>query len=570
VKHDIGLRKTSKYQNQTKTNYLMRKTLTILLIITCTQSFSQEIYNGQRSQWLSIAEEFVPELITSIKRPVGIVTIKEDQNGFQGYSAIFKSKTDSYFASSMKRNSGEVLDFGEHLTGFVSVTIEKKDLVVDAPIRLKFIFAEVPAESVSPFDPYEGYLSRSWLQDEIITVTEVPITIEIPRRVSFRYARIEYLGGSSGPDCRISDLFVKATTSARNKPVPLATETPEILKKIDDISLKTLKECMQTVYEDGPKRDRRLWIGDLYLESLANTYTYKNDSLTKRCLYLIAGLTYEDGVVPPTIFERPIPHPQNNRLFDYSLIFNVVLKDYLTTTNDEKTARDLWPVVLDQIKIPLKYLDKDGLVDYESADKDWWIFFDWKNELQRHASLQGCIIWAYKNTFELAKMLNKENEVAWLPDMINKMTTAAQQTFYDQENGVYTSGPDKQVSYASQAWMVLSGVASKKEGANAFKNLSKRSDAIQPGTPYLNHYIVEAMIMSGLGWEAKNLVISYWGSMIEKGADTFWEVYVPDNEFASPYNSCYINSYCHAWSCTPTYFIRKYPEIFQNQVFSGE
>ena len=33
--------------------------------------------------------------------------------------------------------------------------------------------------------------------------------------------------------------------------------------------------------------------------------------------------------------------------------------------------------------------------------------------------------------------------------------------------GVFVSGKDKQVSYASQAWMVLGGVATKAEGAKA-------------------------------------------------------------------------------------------------------
>ena len=49
----------------------------------------------------------------------------------------------------------------------------------------------------------------------------------------------------------------------------------------------------------------------------------------------------------------------------------------------------------------------------------------------------------------------------------------------------------------------------------------------------------------------------------KKGADTFWEVYDPNDDFRSPYNFFPINSYCHAWSCTPVYFINKYPEIFQ-------
>lgn len=33
--------------------------------------------------------------------------------------------------------------------------------------------------------------------------------------------------------------------------------------------MKTLADCMQDVFEDGPKRDRRLWLGDLRLQALA-------------------------------------------------------------------------------------------------------------------------------------------------------------------------------------------------------------------------------------------------------------------------------------------------------------
>jgi len=110
---------------------------------------------------------------------------------------------------------------------------------------------------------------------------------------------------------------------------------------------------------------------------------------------------------------------------------------------------------------------------------------------------------------------------------------------------------------------VLSGVATKAEGAKAFKALPQKPNVVFPGAPYLYHYVVEAMIMSGLNQEAKDIITTYWGGMVNKGADTFWEVYDPANDFVSPYNSFLVNSYCHAWSCTPVYFIRKYPEIFQ-------
>lgn len=125
------------------------------------------------------------------------------------------------------------------------------------------------------------------------------------------------------------------------------------------------------------------------------------------------------------------------------------------------------------------------MMDYERTGKEWWLFFDWKERLDKQASLQGCVIWAYKHTLELAKMLGKEKEVSNLPALIDKMTKAAHKNLYDPAQGVFISGSARQISYASQAWMVLSGVASPQEGAKAFTLAPKKPDVIYPGAPYL-------------------------------------------------------------------------------------
>ncbi len=115
-----------------------------------------------------------------------------------------------------------------------------------------------------------------------------------------------------------------------------------------------------------------------------------------------------------------------------------------------------------QLDIAKPYLSKDGMLDYEKAGKEWWLFFDWRDGLDKQAALQGVVIWAYKNTYELAKLLGKETEVADLPDIIKTMKAATHKNLYDKAAGVFVSGKNKQVSYASQAWMVLSGVASER------------------------------------------------------------------------------------------------------------
>lgn len=77
--------------------------------------------------------------------------------------------------------------------------------------------------------------------------------------------------------------------------------------------------------------------------------------------------------------------------------------------------------------------------------------------------------------------------------------------------------------------MVLSGVASKEQAQRALKNVLKFKDAQKPVTPYMHHYFVEVLYAAGMDAEAKAHIDSYWGGMIKLGADTFWEVYIPED-----------------------------------------
>ncbi|HEY9194703.1 MAG TPA: glycoside hydrolase [Mucilaginibacter sp.] len=538
--------------------------LTCAIGLVAIKAKAQDPYAAYRQDWLKKAEENKSVLKETIKQPLNLVKLEKDAPAFQAWKAVKSGDVSDLYNNSFKKQSGVVADFGDHMTGYFTFTIKAIRGAMDAPLRLKFTFGEVPSELATPFDPYPGGLSRAWLQDEIVTVMESPSTITIPRRLACRFVKIELLGASNYFDFAITNIEFKATTSVTITPPVLAASTSQMVQDIDRVGLATLKECMQTVYEDGPKRDRRLWIGDLYLESLANIYSFKNDGLTRRCFYLLAGLAGDDGILFSNVFERPEPHAQiGNRILDYCYLYNVALKEYLVATGDKQTALDLWPVAKKQLEIARKYAGADGMIDYKKAVKEWWVFFDWKNDLDKQAVLQGITIYALNQTYELAKLLGKESEVADVPALAKKMKEAARKNLYDKKSGLFVSGEKKQVSYGGQAWMVLSGVATKAEAQKALKALPATADAVHPGAPYMFHYYVAALIESGLKNEAREALINYWGGMVKKGADTFWEVYDPSDELKSPYGFFPVNSYCHAWSCTPVYFIRKYPEIFQ-------
>lgn len=77
-------------------------------------------------------------------------------------------------------------------------------------------------------------------------------------------------------------------------------------------------------------------------------------------------------------------------------------------------------------------------------------------------------------------------------------------------------------------------------------------------TPYMHHHFADALMQNKMREAAFFHIRYYWGGMVKEGADCFWALYDPTHQAPSPYGSEIIQSYCHAWSCTPAYFIRKY------------
>ena len=545
-------------------NRFFLASLLVLSVFGCGFLSAQnaDVYGPWRAQWMQKAEDAKPALVERIKKPVSLVRVVKDTTAYQGWKVEKIGDIDRFYRSPFKRNKVMIVDFGEHLTGTFTCTFDTMFNIADAPVRFRLTFAEMPSELGEPFDPYRGGLSRAWLQDEIVTLQYVPYTIAIPRRLAFRYVKIELLNASSYFDVCVSDMTAVATSSVQDSKFALAPQTDPLIRRINEVGLNTLKECMQTVYEDGPKRDMRLWIGDLYLEALANAYSYQEHGLTKRCLYLLAALSKPSGILNSNIAEMPTPRGLNSVTLDYCLLYNVALHEYLKASGDLQTAQDLWPVAVNQLRLAQGYLDDNGLYD-TSKRPQYWLVFDWKDGFDRHASIQGLMTFAFTHTYELAKLLGRESEVAEIPSLVKKMKKTSREHFYDKKQGVFVSGKDRQVSYLSQAWMTLSETLSAKECAEALKAAIHNPEACYPGSPYGYHYVIEALVKCGLGREARDMMTYYWGGMVEKGADTFWEVYDPNDDCRSPYGSHLVNSYCHAWSCTPVYFINKYPEIFQ-------
>lgn len=549
---------------------ILNITATALLAI-CTSAAGAQTYTAEQQQaWMEKAEMCKPKLNTMICHPVAIVDIVKDDKAFQGYKAVAKPGIDDIYTKSFKKMKSVTLDFGRHMVGNVSFKIKDIGSMQDAVLRFKVTFGEVPGDLALPIEPFTGSLSRGWLQDFVCDVS-YDGSFTFNRRISARYMKIEAVGTSQYSDFCFDNITFKATTSATSPKVCLAATTPQIFKDIAQVSENTLRDCMQGVYEDGPKRDQRLWMGDLYLQALANTATFKNYDLTRRCLYLLAGLANADnGLLYSNLVEYPQPHAQKTFFVDYALLYVSTLADYLDATGDTATANELWTVAKRQVDVIAekalnsKWLYADTGYQFDGMAMSM-VFFDWSPvKLDTHTAIQGCLANAVERLCSMGRKLGKGNEVKNYSTLLKRLRKAGHDAYWDKKGHRITSGADRQTSYTATAWAVIGGLINANEGRQAIKAVMADDKAIKPGTPYANHFLVAAMLKCGMNKEARSYVDYYWGGMVRLGADTFWEYYVPENHMFSSYDGyTLLNSYCHAWSCTPVYFIVNYPDVFQ-------
>ena len=219
-----------------------------------------------------------------------------------------------------------------------------------------------------------------------------------------------------------------------------------------------------------------------------------------------AQVADEEGFLHATVYEYPKPEPQTNQhTMDYSLLYGVALLEYFKETGDRTTAEELWPVVKYQIEFARTYL-KDWVYDVDKQPS-WWLVFDWKDDLNRHAPIQGLMTFAIDKSYELACLLGCEAEVKEWPAVVKSMRKASRARFYDKSRGVILSG-DNQVSYLSQVWMILSETLSAKEGARALEYVLNDASTCYPGSPYAYHYLIEAMLKCGMNSQARELLVS--------------------------------------------------------------
>ena len=144
--------------------------------------------------------------------PVSVVRCVRDSEAWQGWRMLPAARPEEFLRRPFRNGERFILDFGEEVVGRLSLRLRSSENFNDSPVRLKLIFAETPVEIGERNRRYQGTLSRAWIQEEIVTLDDMPQLYKLPRVYAMRYLYLEVIA-TPGRLC-IEELFFTAQSAA--------------------------------------------------------------------------------------------------------------------------------------------------------------------------------------------------------------------------------------------------------------------------------------------------------------------------------------------------------------------
>ena len=114
----------------------------------------------------------------------------------------------------LAENECAVYDFGTHVVGYPKLYFSAVGAHYDAPALVKVRFCETAQKLDEDTSKYNGWISKGWLQDEIIHLDELPCAYAFRRRFAFRYIKVEVIATSPKYKLCIEKVVAKCVTSA--------------------------------------------------------------------------------------------------------------------------------------------------------------------------------------------------------------------------------------------------------------------------------------------------------------------------------------------------------------------
>jgi Bacterial alpha-L-rhamnosidase 6 hairpin glycosidase domain len=433
-----------------------------------------------------------------------------------------------------------VQDFGEELVGHLVVQAEAAAVLIVAPGESHGEATDLDERLENPVRKPRLAAAGTWRD---------------PRRSALRYAMLR----NDGP----SPVVCRVGFDAQEADVVLGGEfasADPLLDRIYETGRRTILRCTHDWIEDGPKRDRLLWLGDLAAMVRAFASTIGDLRPVRRSLLLAAANQHRSGALAGVG-----PHPNTLVVADYIPQWIIALDEYLWHSGDLDTAALCWPTLQRALHFLVERIGPEGLVGPEEAC-DWWVFLDWEKRepfgcpVERRGSvtvLSMMTAAACDAAARVADGLGESRSADRWRQYGARLREQICERCWDGDQGGFVdwasaSGRSRKRSRLTAAWAVLARVGSADQQRVVVDDLASPTGRLRHSTTgYGQYYNVEALFRGGRPQAALDLVRRYWGGMLGRGASTFWESFdpseEPEQEFQM-YGRRWGQSLCHGWS----------------------
>jgi hypothetical protein len=440
----------------------------------------------------------------------------------------------------LEPGSIRLVDFGEELVGHLTVEADGPMRVTLAPGESELEARDFDERTENPLRPAGLVTAGTWRDT---------------RRTALRYV------------CARNDGVVPLTVEVGLDAFEVALtcrgefrSADPLLDQIYEVARRTVVRCTHDYVEDGPKRDRLLWLGDL--AATADVFGLAIGDLRplRRSLLLAAAVQLRNGALPGVC-----PHPNDLVLADYVPLWIVAVRAYVCHSGDLDTAALLLPALRRAVQYLTERIGPEGLIGPEE-ETDWWVFLDWDRREPFGSPIEkrGYVVVlslmtaaALEAAAEVAGWLGHDRDVTgWRGTAALLRERVSERAWDDEVRSVvdWVRGGERtrHVSRFTTAWALLAGLGDPVRRAAMADLLAHPAGRAEPTTTgYGQTYNVAALFEARHPETALALIRRYWGGMLERGATTFWESFDPEEDPATEldlYGRRYGVSRCHGWS----------------------
>ena len=372
------------------------------------------------------------------------------------------------WASFQECGSYVVLDFGKELCGGVRIITQTSE----GCGKWRLTFGESLSEACSTLGEKNATNDHS-PRDYIVTSS--PMSDLQYGQTGFRFVKVELLEAAPAV---IQNIFAVSHLPLFEQEAEIKTNDA-MLNDIIKTAVYTLKLSFQNGYIwDGIKRDRLVWSGDLHPEIVTSLYMFGDNDNTKNSLVFLRKSTPKNQWI--------------NQLPSYSAWWVINLCDYCTITGNWDFFEENKEYALEIIEHFNKCLKDTGEVILEGED---FLDLSTKDHPEAIVGVLSLIRWMAQKYRMIEENESCQRLIDGLAGWVDKKTTK------------------KPV----RAFQILAGRSFSEEDADMLQE-----ENAQGFSTFMAYYILTATAIVG-GTNMLSVLKEYYGSMLSRGATSFWE-----------------------------------------------